>query len=85
MQSPSRIEDTMFVVSIRGGRPFGSFHVTFHHEANYKLVMRQLDTPLKINMEHNHGGLVQMIFLFFSWVMAVGSSRSSSRVYLENA
>ena len=24
-----------------------------------------------------------MIFLFFSWVMAVGSSRSSSRVYLE--
>ena len=28
----------------------------------------------KINMEHNHGGLVQIIFLS-KWVMAVGSSR----------
>ena len=31
-------------------------------------------TPWKINMEHNHGGLVQIIFLS-KWVMAVGSSR----------
>ena len=28
-------------------------------------------TPLKINMEHNHKGLVQKIFLS-KWVMAVG-------------
>ena len=32
-------------------------------------------------MEHNHRGLVQIIFPFFLWVMAVGSSCSSSRVY----
>ena len=31
-------------------------------------------TPLKINMEHDHGGLEQN-FAFFSWAMAVGSSR----------
>ena len=30
--------------------------------------------PLKINMEHNPGGLVQIIFLS-KWVMAVRSSR----------
>ena len=30
-------------------------------------------------MEHNHRGLVQIIFPFFLWVMAVGSSCSSSR------
>jgi len=28
-------------------------------------------TPLRINMEQNHGGLVQIIFLS-KWVMAVG-------------
>jgi len=27
-----------------------------------------LDTPLKMNMEHNHGGLVQIIFLS-KWVI----------------
>ena len=39
-------------------------------------------TPLKIIMEHNHGGLFQIILPFFSWMMAVGSSRESSRVYM---
>ena len=38
-------------------------------------------TPWKMNMEHNHWGLIQIIFLS-KWVMAVGSSHSSSRVYL---
>ena len=34
--------------------------------------MRMLLTPWKINMEHSHGGLVQIIFLS-KWLMAVGS------------
>ena len=39
-----------------------------------------LNTPWKINMEHNHRGLVQIIFLsFYGWFVC--SSRSSSRVY----
>ena len=29
------------------------------------------DTPWKINMDHNNGGLVQIMFLS-KWVMAVG-------------
>ena len=29
----------------------------------------EYSTPRKINMEHNHGGLVQIIFLSFSWVI----------------
>ena len=39
-----------------------------------------VNTTLKINMEHNDGALEDHV-PFFSWVMAVGSSRSSSRVY----
>ena len=42
-----------------------------------KLCLPKKITPWKINMDHNHGGLVQIIFLS-KWVMAVGSSRSSS-------
>ena len=38
-------------------------------------------TPLKINMEHVLMEVGKMIFLS-KWVMAVGSSRSSSRVYV---
>ena len=43
-------------------------------------VDKQKSTSLKINVEHNHGGLVQIMFLsIHGWF--VGSSRLSSRVY----
>ena len=32
------------------------------------MTSSKLDTPLKMNMEHNHGGLVQIIFLS-KWVI----------------
>ena len=32
------------------------------------IQQKEMTTPLKINMEHNHGGLVQIIFLsFYEW------------------
>ena len=36
--------------------------------------------PWKINMEHVLTEVWKIMVPFFSWVMAVGSSRSSSRV-----
>jgi len=49
-----------------------SWHFTMIHPGC--ISIHKGDTPLKIHMEHNHGGLEDQ-FLFFSWVMAVGSSR----------
>ena len=53
----------------------------FFSLASYR--MNDLRTPWKINMEHNSlEVLVQIIFLSFSWVMAVGEPAvKSSGVY----
>ena len=60
------------------GSMYGIFTYMYHkkttkiHVGKYTSSMDPTGTPLKINMEHNHLGLVQIIFPFFSWVMAVG-------------
>ena len=56
-----------------GGKA-GKGYVIFVSLASYRL--NDLRTPWKIHMEHNSlEVLVQIIFLSFPWVMAVGSSR----------
>ena len=70
-----------------------TFHATPPHQKKNILITPCCDVsnsckenkvqlhPLKINIEHNPWRFGSDHFPFFSWVMAVGSSRSSSRVY----
>ena len=50
-----------------------AFWVTHQCSTHQWMLLNPFDiTPLKINMEHNHGGSVQIIFLNLFWNTTMG-------------